>query len=479
MMREKFNGKSKKGQISLQILLYSAVAVILLSGFLVWGDTTIKYVAKYEGRSSALEIAEAGAEYYRWHLAHNPTDYQDGTGHTGPYTHNYYDKNGDLLGQFILEITPPSVGSTIVTVKSTGKLSADQSIEKIIQVKLGKPSYAKYAAALNADVRFGSGTEVFGAIHSNGGIRFDGIAHNLVSSALYSYDDPDHSGANEYAVHTHTNPIDPLPTPPNPPPNRPDVFMTGRQVSVPALDFPGITQNLADIRQQASSTGFYRGSSGAQGYDVLLNTNNTFTLYKVNNLVSPPSKCTNTQGQDGWGTWSINNESATGTYVIPPNGLIFLEDNVWVRGQINNSRITITSAKFPDSPATRTSITINSDLKYTNYDGKDAIALIAQKNINIGLRSADTIRVDAALMAQNGRAGRYYYVSYCGAEYKRTTITTYGMIASNQRYGFAYTDGTGYQNRYLNYDSNLLYAPPPSFPLTTDEYQLISWEEIK
>ncbi len=53
------------------------------------------------------------------------------------------------------------------------------------------------------------------------------------------------------------------------------------------------------------------------------------------------------------------------------------------------------------------------------------------------------------------------------------------MIVTNQRYGFAYTGetDTGYQIRQLNYDGNLLYGPPPSFPLTSDQYTIISWEE--
>jgi hypothetical protein len=51
------------------------------------------------------------------------------------------------------------------------------------------------------------------------------------------------------------------------------------------------------------------------------------------------------------------------------------------------------------------------------------------------------------------------------------------MIATNQRYGFAYTDGTGYLIRNLNYDGSLLYGPPPSFPLTSDQYVTLTWEE--
>ena len=37
----------------------------------------------------ALNVAEAGLNYYRWHLAHNPDDLQDGTGGAGPYEHIY------------------------------------------------------------------------------------------------------------------------------------------------------------------------------------------------------------------------------------------------------------------------------------------------------------------------------------------------------------------------------------------------------
>jgi len=53
------------------------------------------------------------------------------------------------------------------------------------------------------------------------------------------------------------------------------------------------------------------------------------------------------------------------------------------------------------------------------------------------------------------------------------------MLGSSQRYGFAYTDGTGYITRSLIYDANLLYGPPPSFPLTADAYTPISWDELK
>ena len=482
------NKNLNSGQISFQILIFGSVAVLFLAGFLVWLDTTTKSILRAFDREQALTIAEAGIEYYRWHLAHAPQDYTDGATSTGPYVHSYYDKNNNLIGAFSLTITPPQVGSTVVTIESSGKVMADPSIEKIIKVRMGVPSFAKYAAVLNANVRFGQGTEVFGAIHSNGGVRFDGLAHNLVTGALASYNDPDHTGNNEFGVHTHVNPppgsgindnFRPLEAPTSTVQNRTDVFLAGRNFPVPAVDFTGITQDLAQMRADSLINGFHASSSSASGYNVVFQTNGTFNLFRVNSLISPSSTC-DAASQSGWGSWSVKTETLLANYPMPNNGLIFLEDNVWVSGQINGSRVTVASARFPDNPATRSSITVNHNLLYTNYDGTDVISLIAQNNINIGLVSDNVIRVDAALMAQNGRVGRYYYESPgCSPYHVRSTITTFGMIGSSQRYGFAYTDSTGYQTRNLNYDSNLLYSPPPSFHLTTDAYETISWDEIR
>ena len=124
-------------------------------------------------------------------------------------------------------------------------------------------------------------------------------------------------------------------------------------------------------------------------------------------------------------------------------------------------------------------IMVNNDLLYSSYNGSDVMSLISQGNITAGLNSDNDLRIDAALVAQNGKIGRFYYSSSCGSNYVRNSITLYGMLASNIRYGFAYTDGTGYDVRNIIYDANLLYGPPPSFPLTSDQYQTISWQEVR
>ena len=472
---------SKRGAILIHILVLSAISVYLLTGLVTWTVSSSKASRQMITKEKALQIAEAGVDYYRWHLAHAPTDFQDGMATSGPYVHDFEDKDGNVIGQFSLQITPPPLGSTLVTLRSTGRVTGYSQLARTIRVQFAKPSMAKYAIAANDVMRFGEGTEVFGPIHSNGGIRFDGLAHNIISSAVASYDDPDHSGSNEFGVHTHVSPTDPLP--PASVPSRTDVFQAGRQFPVPAIDFVGITADLAQMKADAQTSGFYRAGSGNLGYHVVLKTNDTFDLYRVTSLVNAPSNCTNTQSQTGWGTWSVNNQTLLGTYAFPTNGIIFLEDEVWVNGQINGAHLTIVAAYLPDNAPLRKNITVNNDLLYTNYDGTDVIGLIAQNNINVGMVSEDDLRIDAALIAQNGRVGRYYYrppgggQQRCNPYHERDVITLWGMLGSALRYGFAYTDDTGYLTRNINYDGSLLYIPPPSFPLASDQYVTLTWEE--
>ncbi|KKU79682.1 MAG: hypothetical protein UY04_C0004G0011 [Parcubacteria group bacterium GW2011_GWA2_47_7] len=445
------------------------IGIFILGGMVNWAARSTSMVRFTEDREQILNIAEAGIEYYRWHLAHDATDFQDGTGLPGPYVHDFFDKDGVRIGQYSLMITPPPTGSTLVVIRSTGSLDAVPGSSRTIETRLAKPSWAKFSVVANADIRFGEGTEVFGPIHSNGGIRFDGLIHNIITSAQTKYDDPDHGGGQEFGVHTHVSPTDPLP--PAAAPSRTDVFEVGRQFGVPAVDFSGLSADLAQIKTDAQADGLYYGPSGGQGYLMVLKTNDTLDVYRVNSLINTCAP-----------SWSIGTSGGSKTLLgnvpFPSNGLVFVEDNLWVEGKINTARLTLAAATFPDNPATRRNIAVNNDLLYTNYDGQDVISLMAQKDFNIGLKSSDVLRVDAAIVAQYGRVGREYYGSGCGTGYKRSTVTIYGMLASALRYGFAYTDGTGFQIRDIIYDANLLYAPPPSFPLTTDNYQVLSWDEI-
>ncbi len=516
----------KSGMIIINVLVFAAIAVTVTIALVNWGAQTIRTVRTLTNREQAFQVAEAGIEYYRWHLAHFASDYTDGTTTPQPYVHVFEDAQGQTIGQFSLTITPPTVGSTLVTVKSTGTLLVDPSISRTIQATLGKPSFAKYAFVANDFMRFGAGTVVNGPIQSNNGVHFDGVANNIVTSALATTTEPDsgdcHSvGALEWAVFTQYSSSTPCTSgtydsqPYNPSfvnlPNRSDVFTVGRQTSVPNVSFSGITANLSTLQGLAGSVGapnytnLSAVGSGYYGYHIVFNYSagtTTYNLYKVSALSSAPSGCGDST--TGWGTWSIKTEtpypsSGNNTFHLSANGVIFVAGNVWVNGTVgNNARITIAAGILPDPYPTnpRPNIIVNNDLKYTNKDGTEVIGLIAQGNVTVGLYSGDNLEIDAAIVAQNGRVGRFSYGTSCessssGNEWRRSTITVYGMIATFVRYGFSWKGSNnyncggsigyidnGYCNRNVIYDPNLLYGPPPSFPLSSSQYVPLTWQEV-
>lgn len=391
------------------------------------------------------------------------------------------DKNNNTIGQFSLDITAPTLGSTLVKIKSTGTSIFDSSYQRKIVSSVAKPSIAKYSVAGNNLMRFGAGTEIFGPVHVNGGIRFDGLAHNIVTSGATTYTDPDAdacTGVNSYGVHTCLSPTDP--TSPTSLPSRPDVFEAGRLISQPTINFSSFTTDLATLKSKAQLSGFYRdvAGSGFVGYHIILKTNGTFDLYKVNSWASL-GNCSSSPS--GTPSWSVGTQTLQGNYVYPANGIIFMEDHTVVNGQINGARLTITAADLPvpSSSSGYKNIIINNDILYTAYDGTDSIGLIGQGGVMVGMISETDLKIDAALIAQNSKVGRFYYGGSSCVYKNRSVISLYGMIASYVRYGFAYVDGTGYATRNIAYDSNLLYSPPPDFPLTSDQYQILSWEEVK
>jgi len=468
-----------EGDILVSVLIFATVAITMTSGLVTWGSALVRSVRNVAQREQALQIAEAGIDYYRWHLAHAPSDFQDGTGTSTPTTHTLADKDGNTIGSYTLTITPPAVGSTIVTIVSKGTV-ASTTIARTIKAVLAIPSFAQYAAIANDNMYFGSGTVVNGPVHSNGGIHFDGVANNIVTSATSTYTDPD-TGLREWGVYTTSGTDDPAP--PTALPVRADVFKAGRQLAVPAVSFAGLTADMGTLKSLGqASNGLYFGPSSKSGYHLTFKSNNTFDLKKVTALISAPSGCSYAGSPKQWGTWSINTEGAATNYPIPANGVIFIEDDVWVDGTVNGSRATVAASRFTADANSYANITVNSDLLYSHTDGTDVIGLLAEGNVNAGMVSNTTLNVDAALVAQKGRVGRFYYNSSCaisGVDYShRTTLNLLGMIGTNIRYGFAYTDGTGYTNRNITYDGNLLYGPPPSFPLTSSYYSTLSWQEI-
>ena len=478
------------------VLVYGLVIMfmisIILTSIIGFVASQTKYAFQVHAREQAFQIGESGIHFYRWYLAHQvegrtaqqvATFWATGSpyGVGTPYEVEYRDPSGDAVGKYKLEVTPPATGSTIVTVKSTGWTYRYPAQVRVIQVRFRRPSWSENAVLANDVMRFGAGTEVYGKIHSNNGIRFDGVAHNIVSSSLSQYDDPDHNGANEFAVHTHQTSVDPLP--PAVVPARPDIFQAGRSFPVTTVDFNGVLGDLSNMKTVAqtgaSNNRYFPNLASDLGRKIILKTNDTYDTCRVASasLTAPAtydiSSSNGYRRTNGADTCNTCSGLCLQNYTIPSDGVIFVEDNLWLEGQVNGKKVTLVAADLLGGAAP--SVYIANDLLYTTYNGDDILGVIGQKNIEIPKASDTNLRIDAALLAQQGRVGRSNY----GTGDIKTSITVFGAIATNLRYGFAWTNGVqnwGYTTRNLYYDNNLLYYPPPYFPTGT-QYEMDLWQE--
>lgn len=474
-------------------LIIMTIVAIVLTSILGFITQQIKFSLETQAREQAFQIAESGIHFYRWYLAHavegrtaaqvqafwtsgNPY------GVATPYSVEYVDPSGAAIGKYQLTVTPPALGSTIVVVRSTGWAYRYPNDKRIVEVRYRRPSWSESAVLANDFMRFGAGTEVFGKIVSNQGIRFDGVAHNTISSQVSTYDDPDHGGAVEFGVHTHVNAPpgsgvnDTFRTAEAPPasvPTRSDVFEAGRNLGVSHIDFTGVLGDLNLMQTTAISSGKYFDNSRGIGRRIILKTDGNFDTCAVKTMDTTTNDITAYLRNSGNNTCATCSGLCLSTYPIPNNNVIYTEDDVWLDGQINNKKVTVVAANLLGGAAP--SVFIANDLKYTNYNGDDIIGVIGQDSIEIPKTSDTDLRIDGALLAQQGRIGRSDY----GSSDHKNSITVYGAMATNQRYGFAWTNGTnnwGYTTRNLYYDNNLLYYPPPYFPTGT-QYQMDLWEE--
>ncbi len=448
------------------LLVFSLIIVSLL-GYAV---SLLRVTGQAVNREQAFQIAEAGVNYYQWRLAHYNTDYYDGNASTtpGPYVHDYIDKDTNRkVGEYSLTIIPPQVGSTVVTIRSTGYTTASPRTKRTVTVRYGIPSLAKYAFLTNSDVWVGNTENISGEMHSNGGIRFDGSGNAPIASARSTYTCQSYHGCSPSLTKpgiwggaaTTTS-----------------AFWTFPQ---PTVDFSAITANLANLKSSAQTGGLYLAPSSQQGYSLVFQNNGTFRVYKVTSLRSHSTGydvngLAHSEDLDYNGRSEQTSVCNPYPCQIPSNGVVYVEDRTWVEGTVRG-RALVAAAKLPYNSNTAPSIIIPNNILYSVKDGSDVLGLISQKDILISYFAPNTLEVDAALIAQNGSAQMYYF-----AGVTKTSLTLYGTVGSNGVWTWSWVNGYGscvggYCNTSTQYDANLLFGPPPSFPLSSEGYRQLSW----
>lgn len=476
-------GAGRSGSMLAYVLIIMSVTMIILVSMLSYIVSQVRFSLNRVEKAQAFQIAEAGIYYYRWYLAHETS------GKTALEINNFLDTGGPMgftpdavdylgVGQYRITVEPPISGSTIINVESTGWSNKTPDMKRTIRVRFRRPSWSEYSFLSNSFINFGSEAEVYGKVYSNGGIRFDGLAHNTVNSLLPTFDDPTYGGnRQEFGVHTTVNPADPgapsYPWPDGTVPDRPDVFMGGREFPVSEVSFTGVTSDLANMKNIAQTgNGQYYDSAGL-GRRIILKTDGTYDICTVSSANSNTHAISRYQKNSGWGTCTTCSGACLSNHVIPNGGVLFVENNIWLEGTVNNKRLSVVAANLSGGGDER-DIYIgisNNNFRYAAYNCSNMLGLVAQRDVRVLGDCPTDFIVDAALLAQGGVVG----INDNGFSGKNS-LTFNGAIASYLQPYFQHGN-SGFAVRFYNFDNNLLYCPPPYFP-TGNEYAIDLWEEL-
>jgi len=430
------------------ILISSVLFFALVTAIISLALSNVKMATLHNKRITSMSIAEAGVNYYLWHLAHNSSDYCDGnpcvgSAPYGPFTHDYKDQSGQALGTFSLYITPPSAGDSVTTVKSIGKVNGESPIRTVITT-IGMPSFTKYTLLVNgSQLWIGPGEKITGTVHVNGsGMYNQGEITGDASSTELTYsgwfgDQPGVAG--------------------------PGIYGGAKLFPITPIDMNQVNVDIVNIRNDivANGTGdYYDNATGAKGYHLILRTND-YELRKVTKYNSSEL--------------GITEESAIGVYAYPSDGVVFIEDNVWVEGTVDRDKITIIASDPEASGGQKKRMIIPNNIKYSNYDGSDKIGLITQTDILVTKNAPFNMEIDAAMIAKDGEIK---INSYSGL-YKGN-MRVYGSMAHKTGLVWTYDSGGGNWNGYATtetiIDQNNVLSPPPKFPLT-GAFAILSWRE--
>lgn len=466
---------NQKGALLVLVLVFGTIFFVITVAFMGFVITQSQVQEVKLQQERALAIAEAGLNYYKWFLAHNPDDTTHGTGLPGPYVIPYEDSESGVVGEFSLDIASTTYCGEVanIEISSTGYTSEAPDITRTVYGRYARPTVAEYAYIINSNVWAGDDRTIVGPYHSNGGVRMDGVNNSTVSSGQETWSCTSSFGCGS------TQTVD-------------GVFGDGPNSSlwnfpsVP-INFTGLTVDLANMRDRAENGGgIYVPPSGDYGYHVTFNGDNTVTVRTVDQTYSYWGYTS----ENGWQVERniIRDDDPYNTYTLNSEcPLIFVEDKVWVDGAISE-KITLAAADT-DTYGVDHSIIINGDLTYSSDEA--GLLAVAEEDVLVGVVVPDDMEVNGIFVAQNGHFGRNHYTYYdlpnpSGSAdyrpyYQRDSLTMNGTVVSNGRVGTKWTSGgtfiSGFDTRYNSYDRDLVADPPPLAPNTSDDYKFVEWRQ--
>ncbi len=145
------NCATPHGSVLLLVLIFGAIFFVVLGSLAQFVLVENRAQDSVIGQTKAFTVAEAGLQYYKWFLAHFPSDFKNGTGQAGPYVLNYTDAQGVTAGTYTLTIGGSSAcGSTqTVAITSRGVSTDFPTISSTLVAQYGAPTAATYAQIID------------------------------------------------------------------------------------------------------------------------------------------------------------------------------------------------------------------------------------------------------------------------------------------------------------------------------------------
>jgi hypothetical protein len=463
-----------RGITTIMVVGFMGVFMLIMGMLTSYAFEQAKYGRALLARGQALSIAEAGLEYYRWFLSHNPGNLQNGTGLPGPYSYTVSDPEGGTLGSASLNISGNYQCGVLqnIDITSTGAAADNPGFPRTISARYMQPSVAQYASLLNTNVYYGSNSSASGPYFANGGIHQNGTSNSTVSSAVSTWQCTTAYGCSS----TQT---------------QPGVFGTGSnsqlwQYPVTSINFAGMTTNLGDLRTYAQASGklftdsYVSAHHDSSGFHLIFNSDGTYDIYKVTDTTAlnayAPDFSTARTDYD-----VIKTQSYIGRYTPASScGLVYLQGTTWIEGTVKGK---VTLAVADPSSSYAPDVIISGNITYAASDGSTGLTVISEHSVRIPLNSLNTMSMRGIFVASGGYVGRDYY--YSNGSYdtylQRSSLSIIGTIVSTQSPALCYSDGTsclqGYSSRSYSYDQVLAFTPPPFTPIALADYHYVLWSE--
>jgi hypothetical protein len=348
--------------------------------------------------------------------------------------------------EYDLEVFPPSAASPFIRIVSTARPVNDTDVRDWREVEtLVRPSsVSDYQMVADADITYGSTATTYGKIYA--GIDGNNVAHNVRHDGT-AYGDVYAEGT----VTGNTNLVNGA--------QRYDSTTSPaiRSVIRTPINFNNFLASLVDIRSAAGAGGIVEDNPAVDAWWLTFSAGGTVNVQAcMKNTAKPIGDRLPTCG-------------AAATLSIPANGAIYVGQSVIVSG-IVNGRVTVGSA---------VDIYPGSNLTYAQ-PGDDVLGLVASHSIIVPQWAPTNLSWRAATIAQSGTFRSYGFDGQLNQA--ETEFVGNGARTSMTFTGSTATYGGGsmglFQTRTYQYDSSLLYLPPPWFPTLQDAYTIVLSREL-